>query len=303
MNKNAIVTGGAGFIGSHIVDLLVKKGFKVTVFDNLSTGNRKYINKKASFIKLDITNIKVVVRNVLKIKPACIFHLAAWPRVMRSVEDPIGTNKINVEGTLAMLEAARIANVKRFVYSSSSSVYGDQKAFKMKESLVPNPKSLYALQKLIGEEYCDFYASEFGIETFCLRYFNVYGPRQPDSGIYSLVIGKFLKLAKERRKLTIFGDGKQTRDFTFVADVANANLLAMKVKLKKQENVILNIGTGQETSINKVADIIGGKVEHMIPNPRGKYEEKRKCADNTQARKILGWKPNTSLEVGVDSLK
>lgn len=301
VDKRVVVTGGAGFIGSHVVDFLIEKGYEVIVFDDLSSGNRDFINKKARFEKIDVTNFKKVLERVSRIKPGCIFHLAAWPRIMRSVSDPIGTNKVNVDGTLSVLEAARAAGVKKFIYSSSSSIYGDQKEFKMKESFIPNPKSLYAMQKLIGERYCDFYAKEFGMEIVSLRYFNVYGPRQPENGIYSLVIGKFLNMMKNKKKLTIFGDGKQTRDYTFVSDVARANYLAMKVKSRK--NLIINIGTGKEISVNEVAKLIGGQVTHIIPNPRGKYEERRKCADITMAGKILGWTPKTSLEEGINSLK
>lgn len=299
MNKRIIVTGGAGFIGSHVCDLLVEKGYSVFVFDNLSTGRLEYVNKKAIFEKIDITKYKNVIGVVSKIKPDCIFHLAAWPRIMRSVDDPVGTNKVNVDGTLVMLEAARMSRVRKFIYSSSSSVYGDQEDYRMKESFTPHPKSLYALQKLVSESYCTFYAELYGIETVSLRYFSVYGDRQPDSGLYALVIGKFLKQIRIGRKLTVYGDGNQIRDFTHVSDVARANLLSLTTKLPKGKNTVLNIGSGRGTSINQIAKYLNGISEHILPNPRGQYEERKKVADIRLAKKILGWEPNTSLKNGL----
>lgn len=298
-NIKVIVTGGAGFIGSHVCDLLVGKGFNVVIFDNLSTGKKEFINKKATFEYLDITNERKVFKLVSEIRPGYIFHLAAWPRIGRSMDDPLGTHKVNVEGTLVMLEAARRAGTTRFVYSSSSSVYGEQQSHVMKESFIPNPGSHYALQKLMGEKYCSFYAKTCGMEVVSLRYFNVYGERQSDEGVYALVIGKFLNQLKNRQKLTVYGDGKQTRDFTFVDDVAMANLLSVSAKLAKGTNTIVNIGTSKETSVNRIVDLLGGEPEYIVPNPRGEYEEKRKVADIGLAKKILGWKPTVAIEKGL----
>ncbi|MFH1864182.1 MAG: SDR family NAD(P)-dependent oxidoreductase [bacterium] len=302
-NTKVIVTGGSGFIGSHVCDLLVKKGFKVVIFDNLSTGKKEFINKKATFEYLDITNEKKVFKLVSKVNPKYIFHLAAWPRIGRSMEDPLGTHKVNVEGTLVMLEAARQAGTARFVYSSSSSVYGEQKSHTMKESFIPNPGSHYALQKLIGEKYCSFYAKIYGMEVVSLRYFNVYGERQSDEGVYALVIGKFLNQIKNKQKLTIYGDGKQTRDFTFVGDVAMANLLSVSAKLAKGINTIVNIGTSKESSVNQIAGLLGGEPDYIVPNPRGEYEERRKVADISLAKKILGWEPTVTIEEGLKLLQ
>lgn len=300
MNKRLIVTGGAGFIGSHVVDLMIEKGYEVYVFDNLSTGIKENINKLANFINIDITNFKKVNLLVAKIKPICIFHLAAWPRISRSMDDPIGTNNVNVNGTLVMLEIARINKVPRFVFSSSSSVYGKQKIHLMNEKMIPNPMSHYALQKLIGEKYADFYAKSFRMKIISLRYFSVYGNRQPNSGPYALVIAKFLDQFKNGQALTVFGDGTQTRDFTHVLDVALSNLLAMKAKVDFGTNTIINIGASKETSVKEIAKMIGGKITFILPNPRQKFEEQRKMADITLAKKILGWTPTINVRQGLN---
>jgi len=303
MNKKVIVTGGAGFIGSHVVDLLVEKRYSVVVFDNLSTGKKEYVNKRSNFVNIDITDSKKVFDVVSRIKPDCILHLAAWARLKRSIDDPIGTNKVNVNGTLIMLEAARKCSVPRFVYSSSSSIYGGQKNHQMKESFTPHPVSHYALQKLIGEEYCTLYAENFGIKVISLRYFNVFGDRQPDQSEYSLVIGKFLRQIREGKKLTVFGDGRQTRDFTHVSDVAKANLLSLSANVPEKRNIIINIGSSQETSVNQIVKLLGGIPEYIIPNPRGIYEERRKVADISLAKKILGWEPKVKFKDGLKKLQ
>ena len=232
----------------------------------------------------------------------CIFHLAAWPRIGRSMDDPIGTNNVNVNGTLSMLETARINNVERFIYSSSSSVYGSQATHKMEENMVLHPMSHYALQKLISEKYATFYAESFEMKIISLRYFSVYGERQPNSGPYALVIAKFIDQLHNNQKLTVFGDGEQTRDFTHVSDVANANYLALRANIKKGTNYILNIGASKETSVNQIAGMIGGQISHITPNPRKKFEELRKMADIKLANNILNWKPSIDIEDGVGKL-
>lgn len=301
-HKTVVVTGGAGFIGSYVCDLLIKEGVKVIVFDNLSSGKKEYINKKSDFVKIDITNFKLVNELVSKIKPSCIFHLAALSRIGRSMEDPIGTYKVNVNGTLNMLEASKINFVSRFIFSSSSSIYGSQNTHIMTESLKPNPISHYAIQKMISEMYCSFYSDRFGLETVSLRYFNVYGNRQPSEGKYSLVVGKFLSQLKNDEELTIFGDGTQSRDFTHVEDVATANLMSMNVEMIKKRNLIINIGTARETSINQLARILGGETKFIIPNPNEDFEEVRKVADIKLAKKILGWTPSISIEERIQKL-
>lgn len=302
MNKRIIITGGAGFIGSHVTDLMVTKGYEVYVFDDLSTGVQNNINKNANFIKVDITNYKKINSLISKIKPECIFHLAAWPRIGRSMDDPIGTNNANVVGTLSMLESASVNKVPRFIFSSSSSVYGKQNKHIMNEKMIPNPMSHYALQKLIGEKYASFYAKTHNMKIITLRYFSVYGDRQPDSGPYALVISKFLKQLKLGQELTVFGDGKQTRDFSHVLDVAQANFLAMTTNIDSGKNTIINIGTSKETSVNQIANYFQGKIKYIIPNPREKFEERRKIADITLAKKILGWTPKVNIEKGLQML-
>jgi len=291
-----LVTGGAGFIGSNLVDRLIKDGYKVTVLDNLSGGKRQNLNPKAKFYKVDICNFEKILPLFRGID--YVFHLAALPRVPFSIEKPIETNKVNVDGTLNVLFASYKNKVKRVIYASSSSVYGEQKTLPLKETMVPNPLSPYALQKLIGEMYCKIFANLYGLETVSLRFFNVYGPRMNPEGAYALAIGKFLKLKKEGKPLTIYGDGNQTRDFTHVFDVVEANILAMKSK-KVGKGEVLNICFGKNHSINYVADLIGGKRVYLPPR---KGEPRHTLGDNSLAKKLLGWKPKVSLEKGIKEL-
>ena len=292
-----VVTGGCGFIGSHLVDHLVDLGHEVVVLDDLSTSEGRVINPYATLVEGSITDLELVTSAIEGAD--CVFHMAAWARVPRSVDDPVGTHKVNVNGTLNVLQAAREKGVGRVVYSSSSSVYGDQEAHLMREDMTPNPMSPYALQKLIGEQYGSMFARLFGMQLVSLRYFNVYGPGQTASGAYALVIPHFLKLRAEGRPLTIYGDGHQTRSYTHVSDVIRANVLAMSADLPVGENTILNIGSAEETSVNEIAAMIGGEVEHIIPNPRGEFEELRKSADCSRARAIIGWEPRIGPFEGI----
>ncbi len=293
--KKVIVTGGAGFIGSNLVDELVKK-YEVHVIDNLSAGKKENVNKKARLHVLDITDfesIKPIFKEALY-----VFHLAALPRVQHSIDHPIDTNIVNVEGTLNVLVAAHEAKVKRVVYSASSAAYGDQKKMPITEDMKASPKSPYGLQKYIGELYCRAWSEVYGLETVALRYFNVYGPRQSAEGAYALVIARFLKQKAEGGPMTITGNGKQTRDFTSVHDVVRANILAAESpKVGKGE--VMNIGSGKNYSINKVAELIGGEVKHIAP----RFEPKHTLADNRLAKKLLKWSPKVSLEEGVKELK
>src|SRR3989344_2668237 len=222
--EKAVVIGGAGFIGSHLADRLIQSGFDVHVIDNLSGGKRENVNRKAKLHIADICDIKSI-KSIIK-GAKYVFHLAALPRVQFSIEHPIETHEANVNGTLNVLVASVEGKVGRVIYSASSSAYGDQKIFPLKEDMRANPKSPYGVQKYIGELLCRVWSEVYGLETVSLRYFNVYGPRLNPDGAYALVIGKFLKQWKEGLPQTITGDGKQTRDFTHVEDVVRANILA-----------------------------------------------------------------------------
>ena len=294
--QKIIVTGGAGFIGSNVVDELVVRGFDVHVIDNLSGGKKEQVNKDATLHVLDITNLESIEKIFDGAK--YVFHLAALPRVQYSIEHPTETQKTNVTGTLNVLMAAHKAGVEKVIYSASSSVYGDQDKMPLEEDMKASPKSPYGLEKYIGELYCRLWNEVYGLKTVCLRYFNVYGPRQSDEGAYALVIAKFLKQKREGKPLTITGDGEQTRDFTHVRDVVQANMLAME-----SQNVgageVINIGSGKNYSVNNIAELIGGPVEHIAP----RLEPKHTLADILRAKKLLGWQPSVVFEEGIAELK
>ena len=292
-----VVTGGCGFIGSHLVDRLVDLGHDVVVIDDLSTSGGRTINPEATLVTGSVTDLDLVTSATEGAD--CVFHTAAWARVPRSIDDPIGTHDVNVNGTLNVLQAARENGVDRVVYSSSSSVYGDQDTHLMHEDMTPNPMSPYALHKLIGEQYGSMFSRLFGMQVVSLRYFNVYGPGQTAGGAYALVIPHFLKLRAEGRPLTVYGDGRQTRSYTHVFDVVRANILAASVDLPAGENTVLNVGSAEETSVNEVAAMIGGEVEHIIPNPRGDFEELRKSADCSRARAMIEWEPRIKASEGI----
>ena len=294
--KKAVVTGGAGFIGSHIVDALIERGFDVHIIDNLSAGKIENVNKRAKFFKEDIRNLDAVKK--ITEGADYVFHLAALPRVQYSIQNPTETNDVNINGTLNLLVAAKDAGVKKFIYSASSSAYGNQEKMPLTEDMSASPLSPYGLQKHVGEHYCHIFNIAYGLPTVSLRYFNVYGPRLDPEGDYALVIGKFLKQKKEGKPLTIVPDGEQTRDFTHVEDVVRANILAMESgKVGKGE--VINIGAGKNYSVNKIASIIGGPTIFIEP----RIEPKHALADTTKAKELLGWKPEVSLEEGIEELK
>lgn len=292
MAKTYLVTGGAGFIGSHLVDALIARGDRVRVLDNFSTGKRASLNRQADVVEADI-------RHPAAISPAFtgvdgVFHAAALPNVQLSIDNPVATNDINVTGTLNVLLAARQAGVKRIVFSASSATYGDPVALPLRENMLPRPKSPYALQKLIGEEYLRLATVLWGLEAVSLRYFNAYGPRMTSAGAYVTVIAVFNLARLAGRPLTITGDGTQTRDFVYVDDVVQANLLAMESSRVGRGEVI-NIGSGTSCSVNEVAEKIGGPTEHVPP----RVEPHDTLAEISQARQLLGWEPTVVFDDGL----
>ena len=257
--QKAIVTGGAGFIGSHLVDELIKQGVEVTILDNLSTGKKENINPKAEFIECDIFKDTYGDLIFLLNGADTVFHLAAKTTVQESIEKPSLYNNINVVGTLNLLEAAAAMKVKRFIFSSSSSVYGNAKV-PTSEDHPLNPISPYALNKLIGEQYCKLYSEIYNIDTVCLRYFNVYGDRMNNEGD-KLVFPIFKEQILNNKPLTINNNGEQRRDFIHVNDVVRANILVAKHS-NNFNGDIYNVGNGKNYSINEIADMFGGEKQY-----------------------------------------
>lgn len=290
-----LVTGGAGFIGSHLVDELIERGYKVMVIDNLSNGKKENLNPEAKFYKKDIRNLKSIAPHFKGVD--FVFHLAALPRVQFSIEHPIEANDSNINGTLNVLEAAKRARVKRVIYSSSSSIYGDQPKYPYKEDMPPNPMSPYALHKYVGELYCKMYSFLHGLETVCLRYFNAYGPRASTEGVYALVTAIFLQQKKEGKPLTVTGSGKQSRDFTHVFDIVRANILAAQSK-KIGKAEVINIGGGNDQQIIKIARLFGGPIEFIAP----RIEPKKTLANIRLAKKLLSWEPKVKFDDGIRDL-
>ncbi|MCW7070855.1 MAG: SDR family oxidoreductase [Methanophagales archaeon] len=309
----AVVTGGAGFIGSNLAEELAKAKEKeqeqeqeneVVVVDNLSTGRRENLQnlknlKKCLFVEGSVTDLDLL-RGVFK---GCdfVFHQAAIPSVPRSVKDPLATNNVNTNGTLNVLVAARDCGVKKVVFASSSSVYGDTPELPKREEMTPNPLSPYAVTKLVGEYYCKVFEEVYGLKTVSLRYFNVYGPRQDPHSDYAAVVPKFVKSVSENKPPVIFGDGEQTRDFTFVKDVVRANLLAAK----SGATGVFNIASGRRVSINELAEKIikiqGKELEPVHSEPR-EGDVKHSLGDISRAQRGFGFEPRYSLEEGLGLL-
>ena len=291
-----LVTGGAGFIGSHVVDALLERGDEVHVIDDLSGGKLEQLNQKAVFHKADIRNFDQIAPLFQDVQ--VVFHLAALPRVQPSIEDPLTTHGINSTGTLNVLVAARDAKVKRVVYSASSSAYGDQPILPLKEDMPAAPLSPYGLQKYEGELACALFSKIYGLETVALRYFNVYGPRASTEGAYALVISRFLSQRQKNEAMTIVPDGTQSRDFTHVRDVVHANLLAAEsTKVGKGE--VINIGGGHNHTVIEIAEMIGGPRVFV----EARIEPKATLADISKAKDLLGWEPTVKFEDGIAELK
>lgn len=294
-----LVTGGAGFIGTNIVKKLLAGKHEVVVFDNYAGGKKEErMQKGAKYVRGDIRKPKDL-NNVCRQGFDGIFHLAALPRVTFSVEHPLETHETNVNGTLNVLIAARDHKIKRVVFSSSSSAYGDQEKYPLREDFNALPISPYALHKFIGEHYCRLFFLLYGVETVCLRYFNVYGPYFDPDGAYALVIGKFIKQVKDGQPMTVTGDGEYYRDYTHVADVVSANILAM-TNVGAGKGEVYNIGNGKPYSVNQLVKLIGGEFKFIPPRLGDvRYTE----ADNSKAKQILGWEPKIPLENGIAELK
>ena len=299
--KRVVVTGGAGFIGSNLARELAKNN-TVIVIDDLSTGHLKNIkdlidNKKIEFIKGSITDLELLQKTFKNVD--YVFHQAAIPSVPRSIKDPIKTNYVNINGTLNVLIAAKDNNVKKVVYASSSSAYGDTPTLPKKEDMKPCPLSPYAVSKLTGEYYCQVFTEVYDLPTACLRYFNVYGPNQDPTSEYAAVIPKFITNISNNKPPVIYGDGKQTRDFTFIKDTINANILAAKSK----ETGIFNIAGGKRVSIDDLAKLImkksGKDLKPVYEKPRP-GDILHSLADISRAKEKLGYSPKFTLQSGLE---
>ena len=299
--KKILITGGAGFIGSHLVDALIEKGHKVVVVDNLSTGKKENINKKAKFYKIDICSPKIG-EIFKKEKPEICFHFAAQINVRKSVEDPLFDAKVNILGSLNVIknfiENTNLKNAKLIFASTGGAIYGEAKKIPTSEDYLPNPISPYGIAKLTIENYLKFYKENFGLKFISLRFSNVYGPRQDpkgEAGVVAIFIEKFLR----GERPTIFGDGSQTRDLIFVEDVVSACLKAIEYKGKKE---VFNIGTGTETSINElyktISELLKTKIKpkYVPPKPG---DLKRSCLDISLAKRELKWESKFSLKEGL----
>jgi nucleoside-diphosphate-sugar epimerase len=295
-----LVTGGAGFIGSHLAEELVRRGHRVRVVDSLITGKRRNLEHVpgVEFLQGDLAEADVANRAVRDID--YVLHQAAIPSVPRSVQDPVTSNRANVDASLNILVASRDAGIRRLVYAGSSSAYGDTPALPKCEDMAPNPLSPYALQKLVAEQYCQMFTRLYGFETVTIRYFNVFGPRQDPGSPYSGVISLFSAALLEGRQPIIYGDGEQTRDFTYVANVVDGVLRACEAPDAAGE--VINVATGGRISLNELLRtmnrIVGSSIEPIYREPRpGDVRDSQ--ADISKARKLLGYAPFVSLEDGL----
>jgi UDP-glucose 4-epimerase len=292
MLRKVTVIGGAGFIGSHLVELLIENDFFPVVIDNFSTGKRSNLPPGGVDIRdYDITEDPKRLAGIIK-GSECVFHLAALTSVQESLDHPDRYTKVNVVGTANVLEACRIAGVKKLVFSSTSAIYGNTATFPTDETQQPDPISAYALSKLVGETYAKYYAETTEIAVTCLRYFNVFGERTNPKSSYRSVIPIFLEQFKNGKPLTITNDGRQQRDFIYVKDVALANLKAMNPTRRFS---IINIGSGKTWSVNQIADMISKRRENI----GFRLEPKISLADVTRAQSILGWTASTDLELWI----
>ena len=295
-----VVTGGAGFIGSHLTEELVRRGEQVRVVDSLITGKRQNIAHlpQVEFLEGDLADLEVARRAVAGAD--YVLHQAAIPSVPRSVKDPIASNRANIDASLNVLVAARDAGVKRVVYAGSSSAYGNTPTLPKVETMATAPLSPYALQKLVAEQYCQMFTQLYGLETVTTRYFNVFGPRQDPSSPYSGVISLFISALVEGRRPTIYGDGGHTRDFTYVGNVVDGVLRACTAPNASGE--VINVATGGRVSLNElfqgIAEMVGAKVEPIYAEPRA-GDVRDSQADISKARRLLNYSPSVSFEEGL----
>ena len=301
-NLHVLVTGGAGFIGSHLVEALLERGYAVRVLDNFSTGKRENLDPFRADIELiegDVRSFQVVREAVAGID--VVLHQAALPSVPRSIADPLTTHEVNATGTLHVLEASRNAGVRRVVYASSSSVYGDSPELPKHEGMRPNPLSPYAVSKLTGESYCQVFSRVYGLETVALRYFNVFGLRQDPDSPYAAAIPKFIKKMIQDEPPIIYGDGEQSRDFTYIADVVQANLLALTSAC--DSGLVINCAQSSRTTLNDLVStlnrILGKALEPIYEAPR-RGDIKHSFADISLAVKHLGYSSHVDLHEGLE---
>ncbi len=297
-----LVTGGAGFIGSHLAEALTARGERVRVVDNLSTGKRRNLAHlpAVEFLEGDLAELATARRAVEGAD--YVLHQAAIPSVPRSVRDPVTSNRSNIDATLNVLVAARDAGTRRLVYAGSSSAYGNTPTLPKHEEMPPSPLSPYALQKLVGEQYCQMFSRLYGFETVTIRYFNVFGPRQDPSSPYSGVISVFISALVDGRQPTIYGDGGQTRDFTYIANVVDGVLRACHAPAEKVSGQVMNVATGGRISLNdlfaRVRDLVGGSIEPAYgPERAGDVRDSQ--ADIAKAKALLDYEPLVSLEEGL----
>lgn len=298
--KTILVTGGAGFIGSHLVDRLLKEKYKVIVIDKLSTGRKENLNPKARFYRIDICSPKIS-GIFKKEKPEVVFHYAAQINIRKSLEDPIEDARINILGTLNILENCRKYKARKLIFSSSGgSIYGETNNIPTPENQPENPESPYAISKLVAEKYLNFYKRKYNLDYGVLRYANIYGPRQNpqgEAGVIAIFINKLLN----NKNLVIYGDGKQTRDYVYITDAVEAAILLLKSSNLKKP--IFNVGTGIETSVNQLYKLISKKVgKGILPKFASAKtgDLKRSCLNNLKIKRELGWKPTYDLNGGIE---
>jgi len=302
LTGTAVVTGGAGFIGSHIANALTRNGLRVRIIDDLSTGHRENLDEITGDVEFTEGSVadEQLLKKVLD-GAELVFHEAAIPSVPRSVEHPRQSHVASVDGTFSLLLAARDQNVRRVIYAASSSAYGDQPTLPKREDMLPDPLSPYAVAKLVGEYYCQVFARVYGLETISLRYFNVFGPRQDPGSQYSGVVSRFISVLLNNQQPVIYGDGEQSRDFTFIDNVIDANLKAANAS--RGFGSVMNVATGERITLNQLLDEVKAIVGK--PEVKAEYQQPRvgdvrhSLADISRARELLGYQPTVGLREGL----